>query len=208
MSIRFYVAPQAGTGTFEAPYRSLLNSFIDVASGEFFQEIDNPARRLSICCVTASDTTHANIAADSRVIVISRLYADLAALKTGLNETLDNIPGAATIKTKLETVGISTSWITGTNTLKDAIRYLFRVHFMGQIADGEGNANVKTFIANNLDTTVQQVPAQVRNAVRNWMQAKGLAIGWIGNTTTVREVVHFIVTNLGLGIIKMAAEDF
>lgn len=209
MPIRFYIAPQQGDGLSpQTAFRSILNDFINVQAGEHFQEIDNPARRLSICCVTAADATHAAIVADARVIAISRLYADQTAAIEGLQESLNNIPGIAAVKTRLEEIGINTGWITGSNSLKDAIRYIFRIFSTSQIAAGEGNANIKDIIARNLDVTVSQIPAGVRTGVRDWMQAKGLAIGWINNQTTVREILHFIVGNIGFGYLKMTSIEF
>ena len=79
---------------------------------------------------------------------------------------------------------------------------------IAQIADGEGKSEIKQLIANNLDTTVNQVPQAIRTAIKNWMQAKGLAIGWITNATTVREILHFITQNLGIGKLRMSGEDF
>lgn len=209
MSIRFYIAPQQGTGTFNDPFRSILNDFINPANGESFQELDNPARRISVCCMTATDATHATIGGDSRIIVASRLYSDLSSAKIGLQESLDNLPGIIALKTKLETIGINTAWISASNNLRDGIRYIFRVFVIAQIANGlGGDANIKTLIIQNLDNTVGSLSAQVRNGVKNWMQSRGLAVGWITNSTTVREVVHFVVMNLGLGILKMMDEDF
>jgi len=291
MKVRFYVAPQQGDGTFLNPYRSILNDLIDIHAGDWFDEIDNPARHISICCVHASDASHAVILADARAIAVSPLFASEADIPNGLNTVLNSIPGIATIKTKLEANGINMAWISGSNTLKDAIRYLVKTHTIAQIADGlsmdclltqvtplgstvisvsenlicirEGdtisirmmrdypdygnwtftttvkgipsgntiilnnptdghgaiNAPVyislrtvggflKQFALNNLDTTVNQVPQAIRTAIRNWMQSKGLAIGWITNATTVREILHFIVSNLGIGKLRMSGEEF
>ena len=208
MKVRFYLAPQQGIGTFLNPYRSILNDLIDIQAGDWFDEIDNPARHISICCVHASDTSHAAILANAQVIPVSPLFASEANIPVGLETVLNSIPGIATIKTKLEANGINMAWISGSNTLKDAIRYLFKTHAIAQIADGEGKSEVKQLITNNLDTTVNQVPQAIRTAIKNWMQAKGLAIGWITNATTVREILHFIVSNLGIGKLRMSGEDF
>lgn len=208
MPIRFYVAPQQGTGTFVDPFRSILNDLINVQAGESFTEIDHSSRRISICCVRASDTTHATILADARVFPASPLYADDVAMAAGMEVTLNNIPNIAAIKTKLENAGVSTAWISGSNTLRDALRYLVRNFSTCQIADGEANANVKTFLTQSLDLTVQQLTVVQRNAVKDWMQAKGLAIGWIVNTTTVREIIHFIIGNLGFGKFRISGVEF
>ncbi len=208
MLVRFYIAPQTGDGlTVETGFRSIINNYVNVAAGEWFDEIDNPARRISIVCVHAPQATHDTIAADSTIIAIGNPIEE-ANIKNALDAPISAIPNVATLKTKLEGIGISTSWYSADNTVRDGIRYLMRVFSFAQIVDGLGNANIKTFIANNLDTTMNQIPANIRNAVSNWMQSKGLATGWITSSTTVRQVLHFIVTNLGFGALKVSSEDF
>ncbi len=211
MAMRLYLAPQSGDGTPENPYRNILNDLIDLPAGDWFDEIDHPARRYSICTVYALQATHDRIAADARVTAISpRVVADAAAFKADLDALFSSWPSAwrSAAQTRCEQLGISTAWITAQNTLRDVIRYLIRTHFFCQIADGEHNANVKALIAANLDATVGTLPAAVRNAARTWMQARGLAVGWIQNSTTVRKVVYYVVTNLGWGKARLGGEDF
>lgn len=207
MLVRFYIAPQIGTGTMEDPFRSLINNYVNVSEGEWFDEIDNPARRISLVCVHAIQATHDTIAADTSVIAIGNATEE-ANIKTALDSLISAIPNVSALKTKLEGIGISTSWYSSDNTVRDGIRYLIRVFSFAQIADGEGNSRIKTFIANNLDTTMNQIPAATRNAASDWMLAKGLATGWITSTTTVRQVLHYVVTNLGFGILRMSSEGF
>ena len=207
MKVRFYVAPQQGDGTFQNPFRSVLNDLINISQGDWFDEIDHPARRISICCVHASDATHAVILADSRPVPISELYEE-GAVGIGLAKIFNSITGSTALKTKMENQGISTAWITSSNTMRDVLRYLIRIFTITQVSDGEGNTNVKEFLKANLTTTVAQIPVGIRTAIRDWMQAKGLAIGWITNATTVREIVHFIIENLGIGKLKMSGEEF
>lgn len=207
MLTRFYVAPQQGDGSFLNPYRSILNDFINIHQGDWFDEIDNPARHISICCVHALQTSHDAILADGRALPIGSIFDD-AQKTVFLNSLISSIPNLTALKTSLGSHGISTSWLSGSNTIRDGIRYLIRIFSTAQIADGEGNKNIKDLISRNLDMTVQQIPVAIRNAVRDWMQSKGLAIGWINNATTVREILHFIVSNLGIGKLKMSGEEF
>jgi hypothetical protein len=209
MKIRFYVSPQIWrTDGAEPFYSNLLNDFIDVQAGESFTEVDNPGRRISLCCVLANDATHTAIAADSRIIVASPLANDFADLKSKLDTICSSIPSIATIRARFEEIGINTEWISGSNTLRDALRYLVRVFTFAQITDGENNPDVRDFVQKNLTTQIKDVPTALRTKVKDWMQARGLAVGWITNTTTVREVLHFIVTNLGIGKLKMSGEEF
>ncbi len=204
---RFYLAPQQGTGTMMDPYCSILNDLINIQQGDWFDEIDNPARHISICCVHASQTSHDAILADGRALPIGNLINDTQ-LKVHMDSLLSTLPNLVTLKTALESRGISTSWFSGSNTIRDGIRYLVRVFSTCQIADGQGDGNIKDLIGKNLTITVAQIPVAIRNGVKTWMQAKGLAIGWITNSTTVREILHFIVENLGFGKFKMSGEEF
>lgn len=210
MKLRLYIAPQQGTGSRFDPYRSIVNDLIDVNAGESFNEIDYPARRYSLVLVMAEDTTHQVIAADSNVTLVSRLYDDRQALKDDLDSDISSFPSVFVqeLNTKLEAGGISTSWISSSNTLRDVIRYLIRVCFISQICYGEVNSNMLDFLRQNLDARVFQIPPAVRQPVKDWMQLRGMAIGWIDNQTTVREIVHFIVMNLGFGLINFDGEGY
>lgn len=208
MKLRFYIAPQIGTGTWTDPYRSLINNFIDVDAGEGFREFDNPARHISICLVTANDSTHATLASQANIVVASRLLDDAADMAVALQENFNGLSNSDALKAKMESHGVSASWITGTNTVKDVLRYLMKVFATAQISDWQNVPEMKQMISQNLTATVAQVPQPIRETVKAWMQARGLATGWIGNSTTVREIVHFIVTNLGFGNFHFGGEDF
>lgn len=209
MLIRVYLAPQLGNGSFQDPYRSLLNEFVSVPDGETFDEIDNPARRYSICVVYAKQDTHDVIAADTRISVLSPLYADAAVFKSGLDAPFSSWPQELRqlVLTALDGKGINTGWITLSNTPRDVYRVLLRVHALSQIFDGT-RRDLLDLIRQNLDTKVSQIPAALRTAVSAWMQSRGLAIGWITNQTTVREILHFIVQNLGFGQFRFYGELF
>ena len=106
MLVRFYVAPQQGDGSHGNPFRSILNDLINISQGDYFQEIDNPARRISICCVHASQATHDAIVADGRALEVGNLIEDTQ-LKNHLDSPINTIPNIAALKTALETKGIS-----------------------------------------------------------------------------------------------------
>lgn len=207
MLVRFYLAPQQGTGTFQDPYRSILNSLINIQQGDWFDEIDNPARRISICCVHALQGSHDVIIADGRALPVGNLIENTN-LKSHLDSLINSLSNIGLLKTNLEVRGISTTWLSASNTIRDGLRYLLRVFSTAQIADGQGNGNIKDLIGRSLTVTVAQIPVAIRNGVKDWMQARGLAIGWINNQTTVREILHFIIENLGLGKLKMSGEEF
>lgn len=208
MSIRFYLAPQQGDGTENNPFRSILNDLINVQQGDWFDEIDNPARHISLCCAHGPQAMHDTIALDSRVLPIGNICADGTALRYSLDSLLSGLSNLPALKTALETWGISTSWLSGSNTLRDGLRYVIRVFITGQIADGQGDGNWKALLGKNLTATFNSLTAAQRNAIRAWLASRGLAENWIGSTTTIREIVHFVVMNLGIGKLRMSGEDF
>lgn len=209
MKIRFYIAPFEFVTTETGDcWQIIFHNILDSAQGECYSIFDNPSRRIGLCHVVALEATHTTLMADSRIVPLSPLADDATDLRSKLDTVLNDIPNISVIKTKLENHGINTEWITGTNTVKDAMRYLMRLFYMSQKFEGMMDNDLLGFIQNNLTTTVANVPLAVRNKVKTWMQNRGLAIGWITNTTTVREILHFIITNLGIGKIKMVQEEF
>lgn len=209
--IRIYLAPQIGTGTRQDPFRSLLHDLINVAGGDSFDEIDNPAKRMTVCTVTASQVTHDAIAADGRVTpLMPAVVSDMDALNAVLDtqfSSFDSTWRSAT-SAAAELAGINTGWINLTNTLRDVMQYLLRVHVFAQLIDGSAYPNIKTLIAANLGTPMSSIPAGVKTAASSWLSARGLSAGWVTPTTTVRQVVHYVVTNLGFGAINFAKTGF
>ncbi len=211
LNVKVYIAPQIGSGTFPDPFRSKINNYINVQAGETFDEIDNPARRYSICFVTAQPATHAAIAEDTEIVALTPNDVTPAQLQAVLDNPVSSLPLAfrTNVQNALEARGISFAWVDPpNNTIRDVFRYLLRIHFFSQRAEGEGNANVLAFIRQNLDTTVQQLSAAQRNAAKNWMESKGLSTSWIKGDDTVRMILQHIVYNLGFGVIKIGGHSF
>jgi len=203
MTIRIYIAPQIGSGMMldpnpanwtdtTGPFRSILHSFINPANGDNFDEIDHPARRISICTVEASAAVLTAIEADVRVTPVIPLRAtDRAHLATILATPFSSYPLAwrNAARAKLEGWGIDTSGITGSHTMKDVLRVVIKMFSVAQVADGHGQVNVKAFLTENLDTQVSAIPVASRQAIGAWLQSKGIDTSWITGTTTVRQVV-------------------
>jgi len=198
------------------PYRSLLNTFINPANGDNFDEIDHPARRISICTVEASASVLTAIEADSRITPVIPLRAtDRTHLASILATPFSSYPSAwrNAARTKLEGWGINTEWITGSHTMKDVLRQVIKIFSIAQVADGHGQTNVKEFLKGNLDARVSAIPVAQRNAIGIWLQSRGIDTAWITRTTTVRQVVntlpgHFAALygrNVGH---RFAGEDF
>jgi hypothetical protein len=203
MPVRIYIAPQIGSGIVlsadpstwsdtTGPFRSLLNNYINLAAGEGFDEIDHPARRISICTVEASAATLDAIEADARVVPVIPIRAtDRTHLAQILNAPFSSYPLAwrNAARTKLESLGVNTEWITGTSTMKDVLRQIVKLFSVAQVADGHGQTGVKEFIRGNLDVQVSAIPTAQRQAVGAWLQSRGIDTSWITGSTTVRQVV-------------------
>ena len=210
-TVKIYIAPQIGSGTFEDPFRSKINTYIDVSLGESFDEIDNPARLYSICFVTARPATHATITADSEIVSLIQQDVTPAQLASKLDMLVSDLPSAFknNVKNALEARGISFAWVGASNTVRDVFRYLLRVHFFSQEASGLNSWNfIKQFILSNLTAQISSMDPAVVNIVKNWMASKGLDYSWVSGTTTVRQVLHYIVENRGFGPIKIGGHSF
>jgi hypothetical protein len=227
MPVRIYIAPQIGSGMLldpnpanwtdtTGPFRSLLNTFVNPSAGEGFDEIDHPARRISICTVEASTATLDAIEADPRVTPVIPIRAtNRTHLAQILNAPFSSYPLAwrNAARTKLEAFGINTEWITGTNTMKDVLRQVIKMFSVAQVADGQGQGNVMEFLKSNLDLEVSAIPAAHRQAIRDWLLQRGIDVSWITGATTVRQVVATLPANFsalyGRNVLhRFAGEDF
>jgi len=227
MPVRIYIAPQIGSGIVlspdpstwsdtTGPFRSLLNNFINLAAGEGFEEIDHPARRISICTVEASATTLDAIEGDARVVPVLPIRAtDRTHLAQILNAPFSSYPLAwrNAARTKLESLGVNTEWITGASTMKDVLRQIVKLFSVAQVADGHGQTDVKEFIRGNLDVQVSAIPVAQRQAIGAWLQSRGIDTSWITGSTTVRQVVASLPENFAKlygrnATHRFAGEDF
>lgn len=203
MKTCIYLTPMIGSGTRQDPFRCKLNNYIDPAQGDIYSSYDSPGRRIAIAVTTASDAAHAAIAADSGIIAITPLADDI-----DMDALAGSLPNAAAVKTALESMGINTGWMNGTVSLRDCVRYILRVFYLAQRAEGEMNTAVQFALKQGLDNAWSGLTATQKNNVKSWMADKGLATGWINASTTIRQLVHFCVQNLGIGTIRLHGLDF
>jgi hypothetical protein len=217
LSMKFYLAPQIteyDPNEGENVTRNILNDLIDIHSGDWFSERSNPARHISLCLVHASAAAHNAIIADGRSVLLTPIdILDDATMKQVLDAPFSQWPTAfiTAAQNGLEANGISVVWVTSTNSLRDVLRYLLRGFVFAQIADYDGisrNSQLLAFLSKNLTDTVGSLTAQQRAAAKNWMASKGLDSAWITNATTVRQVVHYVIENLGFGKISFERELF
>lgn len=194
-----YTKPEGGT-------RNTLATIV-MFPGKF-EEIVNHTRRLGVCIVDASPATHDAIDANTDITAIGPRFADAEAFHDALNTLAVNIPNVGVLKTKLEDAGINTEWINASHTVRDVIRHAMRVFVVEQILRGEGKGNAIQFLLNNLDTQVSTVPVAARQQVSDWMAEKFINTEWISGTSTVRQVLDYIVLNLGIRQIRIGTEVF
>jgi hypothetical protein len=209
---QFYVCNQVGTGSHYDPYRPAIANLSvawDGAGIEWYQGIDNPARRYWIGLVSGSAATHDLCETVATPLLPDRLNV-VDDLDGPLDSLWDSLPDA--VKTArvavLEAKAISAGWLNPSTSIRDVIRYGFRACYFAQMAEGDGNANLLNLLSRNLDVTVGQLPVGIRNAGRDWINSRGLSTAWMTNQTTIRQIVHYVVENLGFGVIRFNGKTF
>ena len=206
MKFRLYAASMIGVGTRSDPWRNIIFDYIDTSIGEKLSVYDNNNRMFSLCMLQAEDATHTTVLALTEVTLLSLLASTLPELVGWLDSDWSDLSQAArdTAVARLETDGgISMAWIGSGNSLRQVFRYALQMHNINQRMRGEHKDQAIAFLQANLATEVKDVSPAIRNDVKDWMQNKGLAIGWITSSTTVRQVTHYIINNLGIGSIKL-----
>lgn len=193
MPIRWYLSPYTGGGSFDNPIHAKCWDYTDQTQNQC-TGTRMPQRQEYLVRVNAPQAIHDAIVANDAGTVISPMYADEAAEASALDAEFTD----ATYKAAVDGKHYSTSWMTTGNTFRDMLRYVVRMCHLGQRLHKFGPV-VTRVMELGLSSTVADLTAAQRTAVRNWMTNHGLATGWITNGTTIRQVLHFILTNLGFG---------
>jgi hypothetical protein len=202
MNINLYLAPREAATLTMGPKtwpitRSILCAYVDSPAGEWFDEIDHADRALSLCCVHASDATHAAIQADARVTrvlpVLSVTAAQIAARLDSPLSDLYTTPQLVAFRDKLTNLGFDVDDLGLSSTPRDVMQRLVNHLFVHQRFH---DAPVKDLLALSLTATVGSISAARRNAIKAWMTGRGIDSSWITLTTTIREVVRFVVANV------------
>lgn len=204
--VRIYLSPRYNVETNRT--RNILAQFIHYP--DTFEEIVNVSREIGICIAFTNQVTHDAIMTDGRAKPLSPLFISVEMFSAGMNTTLGNMSVAlkTNILAKLEERGINTTWISDSNIMKDIWRYAMRAQILAQVLQGENKTQALEFFHGSLDATVGQFSTAIITEVTDWMVSKGLSVGWIESSTTVREVVHFIEENGSFGIIHLGGEEF
>jgi hypothetical protein len=209
--LRAYITPRIGTGTKTDPIRSKASNYINVALGGRFWEYDNPARLYSFIIVDAPQTNHDALFADPEIDPLSEMFADKAEVLSGIEKTVDEFNPAlyTEIKDRLELLGVNTNWIILSTKIREIYRYMLRTFTLAQWAYGTLDEEFLDFLRANIDTLGADLPINIRNKILNWMANKGLDTGWMTGTTTIRDIIHFILSNANFFLpVKVAGVDF
>lgn len=197
MTFRFYRSVRIGDGlTTRTAFRNKLDDAPfaikeNPAAGTGYWDLIHDARAVRYVLVQCSSSLHTTIAADSEIIPLSPELADAAAIQTWLDGPLGT---PTTVLARLEADGISTAWITAQTTRRDMFRYVSRVMACTQDLRRLKDVDALAVFAASLDATVNTLSTTTRTRAVTWMQNRGLDTSWIvPSTTTVRQVIHFVV---------------
>lgn len=203
MTYRLYLATRIGDGiTHQTAFRSKLVNYIVNDGTKDFWSWGNRATAFCFCLALCDSPLHATIAADVDIIALSPELADTAAITTYLNGLVGTLP--TNISNALEAAGIPVDWITAGTTRRQLWRFISAWHFINQ----RMTAAQRTFLANNLDSTIGSLTVAERNRISTWMTNNNLDTTWITGPTLVREVVKFIIQNGNFPIMGQGPVDF
>jgi len=199
MPIRWYISPYAGAGTALDPFHAAAWDYTDPALNQCFGTY-NAYRQHFVVRVDAPQTTHDAIIAAGAGKPIGKLFTDNIQEDAEFDTPVtDDVSG-------LEADGINTAWKDINSTHRDVLRYALRTAHLAQML--RKNPAAQRLLSLGLNSTASDLTAQQRTTIRTWMTSKGMAIGWITNATTVRQLIHHIVTNLRFGKISVMGKDF
>ncbi len=198
LEVNLYLAPQLGDGTtIETAYRSLLNDFVHPQNGEWFDELDNPVRHYSIVVLYAEPATHQAIQADSRVTrLIPMVSATVEQVRTNFDTPLTSLfsSGAlTTLRARIEALGIDTEWATAATTMRDLVKRILHQHMVVQRTNVARETALDRLYALPLTGTVADLTDAQRTAAKEWMTRKGMPTAWITTSTTVRQLLRYII---------------
>lgn len=173
------IVPVIGTGIRLDPFRP---KYMDGIIGWTSIPFDDKA--VVMAELTQQQIT--DIGANSDAIVIENIDATVA-----LNAT----------RNALEAMNLPGNWVQSGMTYREVLRVVCGIHLLLQRAEGMG---VKITIAGNLDLTMAQVPANIRQALADAADSLGLDRSGVTLSTTVREVLRSLAAqfqNIQLGVV-------
>jgi hypothetical protein len=206
--IRFYLTEEDGDGTRRNALRCCVGDLIGNDYSVYVRDRCY-ARNIWWAFLVAPQGSHDLCLSSGRCYILSPIMENdqwPACLQVPFSSWPDAIRQEAAAN--METNGFSTTWITGQNTFADVFRWLMRrIRFSQVVLEHLDRDLLHALMKVDLDIKVAQIPTNVRDAAKNWMQDRGLAIGWITNQTMIREILHFIIMNLGWGAERLEGEE-
>ena len=191
LTFRIYRSLVIGDGLSPATAkRSALTRYIKDDGESGFWDWTHEAREIRYSLARCDSTVHTLISADVDITAISGEFPDWQAW---LDLPLSSVPLAT--RNLLESDGFPIGWATAQTTRREAFIYISRIHLMMQELRRLRDMDAMQLFTGGLDATVNTLSAQVRSRVSTWMVNHGLNSSWITGTTTIRQVIHFIVTN-------------
>jgi hypothetical protein len=204
--IRWYLSKGIGSGSFLDPYRSPIH---DLPLGGGIIGYDIPQRRYFLNRVGASGTDHSYIVSQGYGIPLSPIYDGVDGERNGLALpfALHDSGFRTALQAEAEGNGLSATWVTGSHRMGDVIAYFIKIMRLAQTAYKKHEGFDYLFTLRLSDPVTALSPAR-RNAVRDWMMAKGIDTSWITPTTTIREVLHAVITGLVFDRSKVGEIEF
>ncbi len=192
---RLYRSARLGSGTLSDPYYSALRAYIVAdGSGSDFEDWIHETKPVRYALASCEASVHDTIAADVNIQALSPQFSALEDLDAWLDGSLALTAGQ---RTAVEDDGIPIDDITSSNTRREFLRRVALHHRIGNYMRGL-NDSALDFLRESLSTTVSQVPQAVRTRIQTWMQERGLSTAWISGSTTVRQVLKYILVNINL----------
>lgn len=180
MAKRYYICRVIGDGSRETPYNSELRQYVQSTwQIKFLQQaIYAPYLIWVIMKYDLAQLQHDGVMAN-----VPQLFSFPAG---ALDRNLSEISTAKrnAIRDKLENIGFDFDWVTGTNTIRDVLKYLFhstQLASWAQIVISNKNFDVNTTVAN--------IPVGARQRIAQHMSNLEIDASWIIGSHTIRDIV-------------------
>lgn len=190
---RFYRAPREWVTDPFLHRRSKMCQYVTSPAGTWWEWLNDGRPNISFGLVEADATTMALTNADTEIIPLSPEFADVSEAQSWLDGAHTGM--TQEVKDQFETDGVNTDWVVGSITCRHIFRYLSRYHWVMQRIKGLQDADALGIFKVALTYTVSDVPLAARQRIAIWMTNNGLDTSWITGSTSVREVIHYILEN-------------
>jgi hypothetical protein len=185
--MRFYFTAIRGLGDENDPFRCPLydtqNSSFDFLDGREFPEIEDG---WLFAWTDNSDIEHAAALLEPDITYLP--IEDNTGTLIDFDSPVGQIPAAnrTAILAELESKGIPTDGITGTTTIREAMRLVIkRIRLMEQLRYIDFDES--------LTTVISDIPAKKRKALKRRLENLGFNVAPLVNTMTMRESINELI---------------